>query len=55
MLSKTDLSLENYHGEAPHLLVCSAYERFRVGKDFDKDEDLVEYVKCVLQERVQNT
>ena len=38
-----------------HLLVCSAYERFRVGKDFEKDEDLVEYVKCVLQERVQNT
>ena len=38
-----------------HLLVCSAYERFRLGKDFDKDEDLVEYVKCVLQERVQNT
>ena len=35
-----------------HVLVCGAYGDLRVGKDLEKDSDMVEYFREVVRRRV---
>ena len=36
-----------------HVLSCEAYEVFRTGKDLTKDQDLVDFFKCVVDHRLK--
>ena len=37
-----------------HVLVCPAYEAFRLDKDLDKEQDLVSFFRSVLQKRAKD-
>ena len=37
-----------------HVMICKAYESFRVGKDLSKDKDLVDFFKSVVEHRIMN-
>ena len=37
-----------------HVMVCSAYTKFREGRNLQKDKDLVDYFACVLEQRLKD-
>ena len=37
-----------------HVMVCSAYTKFREGRNLQKGKDLVDYFACVLQQRLKD-
>ena len=51
----TDTNCEACEDHVPesqaHVMICSAYERFRVGRDLGEDKDMVAFYRDVLLER----
>ena len=51
----TDTNCEACEDHVPesqaHVIICSAYERFRVGRDLGKDKDMLAFYRDVLLER----
>ena len=37
-----------------HVLICTAYEEYREGKDFSIDKDIVKYFEQVIQRRLDD-
>ena len=48
----TNVEVEKPKDTQEHVLVCSAYEKLRQGKNLSEDKDLVDYFRQVLNHRM---